>query len=81
MSGPSQQYLLKSPDMKVPADMGNFFKNGVNKENLVNLIETAFIQDKVKLESKTVFFSNANHCSKIIQSEMSKIQVKSMAGK
>ena len=38
-----QQYLLKSPDM------ARFFKNGANKENLFNLIETAFIQDKVRL--------------------------------
>ena len=29
--------------------MARFFKNSANKENLFNLIETAFIQDKVRL--------------------------------
>ena len=38
----SEQYTLKSLDIK----------NGSNKENLFNLIETAFVPDKVKLGSK-----------------------------
>ena len=63
--------------MKIPADMASFVKNGSNKENQFNFIETAFTQDKVKLRSKTMFFSNTNHCSKITQSEMSVIPDKS----
>ena len=64
--------------MKLPADMTSFLKNGSNKENLFNLIKkTAFIQDKVKLESKTMFLSNTNYFSKITQSEMSIIPDKS----
>ena len=63
--------------MKIPADMASFVKNGSNKENQFNFIETAFTQDKVKLRSKTMFFSNTNHCSKITQSEMSIIPDKS----
>ena len=35
----SQQHMLKSPDMKLPADMTSFLKNGSNKENLFNLIK------------------------------------------
>ena len=81
LHGPSQKYLLKSPDMKFPADMASFFKDGVNKENLFNLTEIVFIQDKIKLVSKMMFFFNTNHCSKITQSEMSKIPDKSMGGK
>ena len=81
LRSPSQQYLLKSPDMKLPADMASFFKNGANKENLFKLIETPFIHDKVKLGSKKMFFSNTNHCSKITQSEMPKIPDKSTGGK
>ena len=63
--------MLKNPDMKLPAYMASFLKNGSNKENLFNLTERAFIQDKVKLGSKTMFFSITNQCSKITQSEMS----------
>ena len=44
---------------------------------MFNLIETAFVPDKVKLGSKMMFFSNTNHCSKITQSEMSIIPDKS----
>ena len=58
----SQQCMLKSPDMKLPADIVSFLKNGSNEENLFNFIETTFNQDKVKVGSKTMmFFSNTNH--------------------
>ena len=50
--------MLKSSNMKLPEDMASFLKNGSNNKNLFNLIETAFIQDNVKLESETMFFSN-----------------------
>ena len=73
--------MFKSPDIKFFTDMASFFKKGANKENLLNLIETAFIQDKVKLGSNTIFFFNINHCLKITQSDMSKIRDKSMGGK
>ena len=70
LRGSSQQYMLKSPDMKLPADMTSFCKNGSNKETLFNLIETAYIQEKQKLENRIIYFSNANHCTKITQTEV-----------
>ena len=44
---------------------------------MFKLIETTLIQDKIKLGSKTIFFSNNNHCSKITQHGMSIIPDKS----
>ena len=57
--------------------MASFLKIVSNEENLINIIERAFIQGKVKLGRRTMFFSNNNYCSKITQSEMSIIPDKS----
>ena len=40
--------MLKSLDMELTVDMTSFLKDGSNKKNLFNLVETVFIQDKVK---------------------------------
>ena len=67
--GSSQRYILKSPDMKLPADMQEFLRNGVNKELLFNLIEVALKDGKKRIGDKVIYFSNVNHCLKITQHE------------
>ena len=48
--GSSQWYILKSPDMKLPADMQKFLRSGANKEMLFNLIEVALKEGKKKIK-------------------------------
>ena len=71
MWGSSQQYILKSPDKKLPGDMQGFLgaNNGANKEMLLNLIKVALKKGKEKIGNKVIFFSNINHCLKITQHE------------
>ena len=47
---------LKSPDMKLPADMQSFLRTGANKETLFNLIEVELKEGKKKLEIKLYIF-------------------------
>ena len=75
LCGSTQQNMLKRLDIKLPAEMASFL-NG-SKKKIFNLIETALIQDKIKVGSKMMFFSNTNHCSNFTQNEMSIIPHKS----
>ena len=45
----SQRYILKSPDMKLPADTQSFLRNGANKEMVFNLTEVALKAGKQKI--------------------------------
>ena len=72
--GSSQRYILKSPGMKLPADMQKFLRNGANKEMLFNLIEVALREGKKKIGDKVTYFSNVNHCLKITQHEVFIVQ-------
>ena len=69
MRGSSQRYILKSPDMKIPADMKSFLRNGANKEMLFSLTEIALKEGKNKVGDKVIFFLNVNYCLKITQHE------------
>ena len=59
---------LKGPDMKLPADMQSFLRNGTNKEMLFNLIEVELKEGKKKVGDKVIYFLNVNHCLKITRS-------------
>lgn len=57
---------LKIPRPKLPTVMTSFLSSF--NENLFNLVEMTFVQEKEKLEIKTIFFSS--HCSKLTQNEV-----------
>ena len=40
---------LKRPDIKLPADMQSFLRNGANKETLFNLINVKLKEGKQKV--------------------------------
>ena len=69
MCGSSERFILKSSDVKLPADMHSFLRNGANKEMLFNLIEVALKEGKKKLGDEFIYLSNVNHCLKITQHE------------
>ena len=58
--------MLKILDMKVPSDFRSFLKNGDNK-TMMNIIEQATIEDKIKLGTRIIFFSNKDHCRRICE--------------
>ena len=60
--------------MKVPSDFSDFLKNGSNKEMLLDLLERSYIENKERLESKVVYFSNKEHCVRISQSNSSVVE-------
>ena len=69
LRGSSERFILKSSDVKLPADMHSFLRNGANKEMLFNLIEVALKEGKKKLGDEFIYLSNVNHCLKITQHE------------
>eukprot|EP00794_Sanderia_malayensis_P002237 gene2237-2552_t len=63
--GAGERYVLRTPDMKVPADFVTFLKNGDNKKMLFNLIQQSIEDDRHNLNDRVIYFSNATQCSKI----------------
>ena len=56
--------------MKIPSDFFDFMHNVDNKTMLLNLIEQSLIEGNDRLRSKTLFFSNVNHCTLITRNEV-----------
>ena len=54
--GTGRKYILKSQDMNVPSDFCSFLKNEDNKTMILNIIEQAIIEDKIKLGTMIFFF-------------------------
>ena len=75
--GNSQRYILKSLDIKLPADMQSFLRNAANKEMLFYLIQVAPKEGNKKIGDKVIYFSNINHCLKITQHEAFTVPEKS----
>ena len=76
LRGDGKVYILKTRNMKLPYDMTASLQNGKNKELFFNLIERSIVEDKNKLNERTVFFQtwryntqlhvpNKKHCFKI----------------
>ena len=56
LRGSSQRYMLKSPDMKLPAVMTSFLKNSSNKEKFVLPYRNSVHLKQSKVERKDNFF-------------------------
>ena len=66
MRGQSEQYATIKPDMKLQ-DLGNFLKNGTNKENTMAVIEQVAIEERSKLlrPGRTFYIARTNQCTMI----------------
>ena len=72
--GQVERYVLKSPDMKIPHDLIKFLSVGENKERLFNLILEGLTDEKDKLGSRVVYFSNIESCAKITSTNVNIVE-------
>ncbi len=67
--GAGERYVLRTPDMKVPADFVTFLRNGDNKRMLFDLIQQSIKDDRHTLNDRVIYFSNAAQCTRISKDE------------
>ena len=63
--GESQKLLIRSDQVRTPADFQLFLCNGDNKERLFELIEETWIRKKEMLERRVIYFARGEVCQKI----------------
>ena len=72
--GVSDKFVIRSPNVRVPAEFQKFLNNGDNKERLFEIIEQVWSENKHLLGDRVIFFARSNQCTKINQSECSVVE-------
>ena len=65
--GVSDKMVIRSPEMRTPADFKKFLNNGDNKERLFEIIEEVWIQNKHLFGERIVYFARGSKCTMITQ--------------
>ena len=65
MRGDEYTFVIRSPDVKIPADLKKFLNNGENKERMFELIEEVCIQSRNQNDRRTIYFARGSSCIKI----------------
>ena len=63
--GESDRLLMKSTKVRIPSDFQKFLCNGDNKERLFELIESVWVDQKVLIGDRIVYFARGESCLKI----------------
>ena len=67
LRGDSDKFVIRSENVRVPADYKKFLANGDNKERLFELIEKVWVDNKNQLGERVVYFARGHACLKITQ--------------
>ena len=67
LHGDSDKFVIRSENVRVPADFKKFLANGDNKERLFELIEKMWVDNKNQLGERVVYFARGHVCLKITQ--------------
>jgi hypothetical protein len=73
LRGEAEQFVIKNPDIRIPANFTNFLANGTNKERLFELIEEVWKSERNALEDRIIYFSRRNACIKITSQEFENV--------
>jgi len=63
--GQSDEYILRTPDIRIPAAFGQFMCNGGNKERMMELIEQVLCEEESLIGDRVVYYARGNLCMKI----------------
>lgn len=67
LRGDGDKFVIRSANVRVPADFKKFLGNGDNKERLFELIEEVWVQNRNQLGQRVVYFARGNACLKITE--------------
>ena len=63
--GSSPNFLIRSAQVRIPADFQSFLCNGDNKERLFCLIESTWTEKRYLLGNRVIYFARSESCLKI----------------
>ena len=67
LRGDGDKFVIRSANVRVPADFKKFLGNGDNKECLFEIIEEVWAQNRNQLRQRVVYFARGNACLKITE--------------
>ena len=63
--GDEDKFVIRSPDVRIPADFKKILNNSENKERMFELIEEVWIQSRNQNVRRTIYFARGSSCIKI----------------
>ena len=65
LRGDDDKFVIRSPDVRIPADSKKVLNNGENKERMFELIEEVWIQSRNQNDRRATYFARGSSCIKI----------------
>ena len=64
LRGKGEKFVIKNPDIRIPANFHKFLGNGGNNERLFELIEEVWNENEGTVAEKTIYSGRGNSCKK-----------------
>ena len=74
LRGDGDKFVIRSANVRVPANFKKFLGNGDNKERLFEIIEEVWVQNRNQLGQHVVYFARGNACLKITEHGSSRVE-------
>ena len=74
LRGDGDKFVIRSANVRVPADFKKFLGNGDNKERLFEIIEEVWVQNRNQLGQRVAYFARGNACLKITEHGSSRVE-------
>ena len=73
LRGDSEEFVIRSCNVRIPSDFKGFLANGKNKERLFELIEEVWVDNSFRLGDRVVYFARKDTCLKIGREEVAPV--------
>ena len=64
--GQAEEYILRTPDIRIPPSFCQFLSNSCNKERILELIEQVLCEEKNDMKDRVFYFTRKEACMKIM---------------
>ena len=69
-----EEFVIKTPEIRIPPNFTSFLSNGTNKERLFELVEEVWVNNKDLLGTRTIYFARSDRCIKISNSNVETVE-------
>ena len=73
LRGDEDQFVIRSPDIRIPADFKKFLNNGENKERMFELIEQVWAESSGENGGRVVYVARGSSCVRIENGILEKV--------
>lgn len=65
LRGQEDKFVIRTPDIRIPANFKRFLSNGDNKERMFELMEQVWLESSDQLNGRSLYVARASSCVKI----------------